>query len=126
MALDRRSVLVVEDEEQVRQLLALMLQRQGYEVTTVLNGLEAVDELRKRRFDVIVADYESPHLDGMRLMLLVRIMWPLIPVILLSGEPGRSQRWATELGAFACFLKPFPSDEFLRSVDQAAAYQCVS
>ncbi|MBX3237518.1 MAG: response regulator [Nitrospiraceae bacterium] len=125
MELERRSVLIVEDEEQVRLLLAVMLERQGYEVTTVVSGLEAVDELRSRQFDVVVADCQSPHLDGMRLMLLVRIMWPHMPVILLSGELGRSQRWATELGAFACFAKPFPSDEFLRSVEQATAHSYV-
>ncbi|MFO0769171.1 MAG: response regulator [Nitrospiraceae bacterium] len=88
MELERRSVLIVEDEEQVRLLLAVMLERQGYEVTTVVSGLEAVDELRSRQFDVVVADCQSPHLDGMRLMLLVRIMWPHMPVILLSGNWG--------------------------------------
>ena len=59
------SVLVVEDEEAIRTILSLSLELAGYTVHTASDGLEALDEMKQRRFDVVVTDYQMPGMDGL-------------------------------------------------------------
>ena len=64
-------VLVAEDEEAVREFVVRALQSQGYEVTAVGDGSEALRELRKDEFDVLVSDIVMPEIDGISLAVLV-------------------------------------------------------
>ena len=123
---DRRSVLVVDEDEQIRQLLVFLLEQGGYEAQSVGDGLEAVEELRKRRFDVVVADYDAPQLDGLRLSLLMRILWPQTPIVLMCAGPQGVKGWGTELGVFSWLSKPFTSDAVLAQVENAVAAEYVS
>ena len=61
-----KRVLIAEDEESVRRLLAVVLEEAGYTVHAVEDGMEALAEMKKRRFDAVVADYRMPRLDGER------------------------------------------------------------
>jgi CheY-like chemotaxis protein len=123
---DRRSILVVDGDMQVRHLLAFLLDREGYDVQLAGDGLKAVDELRKQQFDVVLADCQTPELDGLRLCLLVRILWPHIPVILMTAGSEGVKGWGAELGVFAWLPKPFTSDKVLRHVQTAVASEYVS
>ena len=81
-----KRVLIAEDEESVRRLLAVVLEEAGYTVHAVEDGMEALAEMKKRRFDAVVADYRMPRLDGEQFLLLSRLMWPQTPTVLLSAE----------------------------------------
>ena len=58
-------VLVVDDEESLRTVLGMLLRRQGYEVTTVSDGVEALEALSTQSYSVLLSDLRMPNLDGM-------------------------------------------------------------
>ena len=102
------NVLVVEDEEAVRSMLALSLQHAGYHVHTASDGLEALGEMKQRRFDVVLTDYQMPGINGLEFLSLSKILWPNIPVVILSGDQSEEiAGLAMRNGAFTWLHKPY-------------------
>ena len=123
-----KRVLVAEDEESVRHLLTLVLEAAGYTVHGAEDGMEALAEMKKRRFDAVVADYRMPRLDGEQFLLLSRLMWPQTPTILLSAEHADLPVMLKMQGACALLPKPFDSQGLLQTLQAAveAACRCCS
>ncbi len=116
------NVLVVEDEEAVRSILALSLRHAGYEVHTATDGLEALSEMRQRHFDVVVTDYQMPGMNGLQLMSLAKILWPNTPVVMLSGEQSEEiMDSAMQGGAFTWLHKPYEREVLLQILRMAIA-----
>ena len=105
-------ILVVDDELNMRMVLKAMLKKEGYEVATAADGLEALEILRKEKFAVVATDLKMPRLDGMG--LLDRIMQddPSLPVIILTAHGTVANAVdALKKGAFDYLTKPFEQDE---------------
>lgn len=119
-----KRVLVADDEVSVRRLVTLVLEQEGYIVHEAGDGLQALSEMKKRRFDVVVADYRMPRLDGEQFLILSRLMWPQIPTILLSAElsdvPGR----LAQQGQCAFLGKPFDSQRLLEVIRGELSKAC--
>src|SRR5678815_2378030 len=81
-----KRVLVVEDDTDVRTIICAILIEAGYNVYEACDGLEAVDALKKRRYDALLTDYHMPKMDGLELLDLAQAMWPDLPVILASSD----------------------------------------
>lgn len=104
-----KRVLVVDDDERERQETALVLDQAGFTVVQVCDGLHALSEMQKRRFDVVVTDCHMPHLNGLDFLAQSRVIWPDIPVIIFS-ETRYMSEMAAARGAFAWIRKsPDPS-----------------
>lgn len=113
------SILVVEDEERVRKLIAVALTREGYQVTTADDGREALERLAEALPDLIISDVMMPRLDGLDLLQRLRNdpSTRAIPLILLTAK--RSSRdivAGLELGADDYLGKPFAMGELLARV----------
>ncbi len=115
-----KRVLVVEDDADSRQVLALLLAQAGYSVHEACDGLEAMNEMKRRRFDVVVTDYHMPRLNGFELLMLTRVVWPDLPVVIVSGSQGDMADVAAQNGAFAWIRKPYEGAVLLEVVNQAA------
>lgn len=115
-------VLVVEDDAEMRQWVAEMLEEEGFETNPVPDGLTAIVSLLAEGADAVVTDWRMPGFDGLRLLESTRRLAPAIPVILLTAyaEPGLAE-WVCDHGAYGLLEKPFRRDELLRQVKGALA-----
>ena len=110
-------VLVVEDEPEMRQVLADMLVRPGWRVTQAGDGVEALELLAAQRPDVVLTDLNMPRMDGMELLLQINERYPGLPVVVLTAfgtVPGAVE--AMRGGAFDFLSKPPPGPRQLREV----------
>lgn len=114
-----KRVLLADDEETVRKLLTVQLEQWGFLVIQACDGRQALSELRKRHFDVVVSDIQMPHLDGLNFLRQSRMGWPELPVILISGNGQQGAELAMVRGAAAFLAKPIDAAQLLRAVSMA-------
>ena len=119
-----KRVLVADGEVSVRRLVTLVLEQAGYIVHEAADGFEALGEMKKRRFDVVVADYRMPRLDGEQFLILSRLMWPQTPTILLSAELHNVPNRLSLYGPCTFLAKPFDSQRLLGVVRGALELTC--
>ena len=103
-------VLIVDDEENVTVLLQRSLARlgPGLEVWVANSGAQALDLLNGKRFDLLITDYQMPHMNGLKLTEVVRQRHPEMKVILMTAYPSSQIADLADRLAVACYLvKPF-------------------
>ncbi|HVP39901.1 MAG TPA: sigma-54 dependent transcriptional regulator [Candidatus Saccharimonadales bacterium] len=116
----QNKILVVDDEQSMCQFLALMLRRDGYLVTPVTSGQEALDKLREEEFDVVITDIKMPEMDGLEVLSSVKKLDPGIPVIILTAFASqRSAIEAVNRGAFQYLEKNAKNDDIKMVVKSA-------
>jgi two-component system, NtrC family, response regulator AtoC len=114
-------VLIVDDEVNIRRVLAAMLKREGYEVTTAADGEQALGALQKTPVHVVVTDLVMPRMGGMELLRRVTGEFPDVPVIVITAHGSvDSAVAALKAGAFDYITKPFEQDELKKVIAKAA------
>jgi len=114
-------VLIVDDELNIRRVLAAMLKREGYEVTTASDGEQALAVLQKTPVEVVVTDLVMPRVNGLELLQRVGIQFPDIPVIMITAHGTvDSAVAALKAGAFDYITKPFEQEELKKVIAKAA------
>jgi CheY-like chemotaxis protein len=89
--LTNQSVLLVEDDGDLRAVLSAMLAHTGYQVRTACDGVSALREIETGVPDLIVSDLNMPHMSGFELLSTIRTQFPAIPLIAMSGAFSGSQ-----------------------------------
>jgi DNA-binding NtrC family response regulator len=124
MALGR--ILVVDDEESMCQYLSILLQKEGYEVTTVNSGLQALQVVENDPHDVVMTDIQMPKMDGIQLLKGIKGIDPTTPVIIMTAYASeQSAIDAVNLGAFSYMQKHCKNDEIKMIVRNAMALRQV-
>ncbi len=100
------SILIVDDEANIRAALERWFQMRGFEVHTAEDGLEAVSMCSDRRYDVITMDLEMPRMGGVEAVLAIRRSDPNVPILIVTGLPKDAEQ-ALSGGATKILLKPF-------------------
>src|SRR5512145_2424109 len=114
-------ILIVDDENNIRRVLAAMLKREGYEVTTAADGEQALLVLQKVPVSVVVTDLVMPRVGGMELLRRVVGDWPDVPVIMITAHGSvDSAVAALKAGAFDYVTKPFDQEELKKVIEKAA------
>ncbi|HSW44726.1 MAG TPA: response regulator [Phycisphaerae bacterium] len=124
--LEGRGVLVIDDEEIIRQTVHDVLARYGCRVDTAREGNEAIALVRQRTYDLIVSDIRMPGSNGYDIFKAVKEARPGCPVMFITGfgyDPSHSIIRATPEGLAAVLYKPFKVDELLAEVRKALASQ---
>lgn len=114
-----RTILVAEDDPEVRELVRAQLTAAGYEVVLVRNGEEALSRIRAFRLDAVVLDINLPDIDGYGVLEGIRAMPDTagLPVLILSGRHAAEDvRRAILLGARDYVTKPFTSQQLVGRV----------
>ncbi|HET9597935.1 MAG TPA: sigma-54 dependent transcriptional regulator [Anaeromyxobacteraceae bacterium] len=113
-------VLIVDDELNIRRVLAAMLAREGYEVTTAADGEQALAVLHKTPVHVVVTDLVMPRLGGLELLQKVSVDYPDVPVIVITAHGTvDSAVQALKAGAFDYVTKPFEQEELKKVIAKA-------
>jgi two-component system response regulator PilR (NtrC family) len=108
----RSKILVVDDEESIREFLDIMLRKEGYEVTCAEDGQKAIETLKKKNFDMIISDLQMPRVTGMELLKHVRDTYPeTFFMIITAFGTTESAVDAMKMGAYDYITKPFKIDE---------------
>ena len=107
-------ILIVDDEENLRHMLGLVLKRGGYEITTASSTQEALTKLAEGRHDLLLTDVRMPHGSGLELLKEVRARFPATYVVLMTAYGSLDlASEALSLGAYDYLAKPFKPDEIL-------------
>jgi len=116
----QRTILLVEDEENVRASIAELLELSGIKVTAVETGEAALEVVAKKRFDLVLTDLRLPGIDGIEVIRKVRTAAPHTPCIIITGYASvETAVEAMRAGAFSYLKKPFVKDEMLVTLDKA-------
>lgn len=100
-------LLIVDDEADIREMLARHFRFLGYEVETAANGSGALAKLAEVRTEVVISDIVMPEMDGVELLRAVRSQYPMIHVIMITGYVTLENALACmRHGADACVFKP--------------------
>lgn len=114
------SILLVDDNDDLRSLLAEALGDAGHAVTQAANGRAAIAKLRGAGFEVVVTDVVMPEADGAEVLAAMRKLPQRPRVVVISGggqiEPTRYLQMARALGADAVLQKPFPPSRLIEVV----------
>src|SRR2546427_12110035 len=114
-----RTILIVEDDADIRELMKIFLEADGYRVNLAADGLDAFEELRAGpRPALILLDLMMPRMDGEHFLERLRgSRFANIPVIIMSGHCA-AERKAEELSVVQCLMKPVEVDQLLKTVRQ--------
>ena len=113
-------IAVVDDDPGVLRSLEDLLESAEYDVRTATSAAALLDSASLAQIDCLISDVDMPGMDGIALMRQVRAMYPLMPVIFISGYPDRLMRLA-RLGENKprLFTKPFQGHQLLEAVAEA-------
>jgi two-component system alkaline phosphatase synthesis response regulator PhoP len=115
----KKSILLVEDEENLHEALKLNLQLEGYDVSSAFDGVKALDMIRQEYFDLVILDVMLPGLDGITIAETMRIQNNDSPVLMLSAKnTGADRVLGLKKGADDYLTKPFNLEELLLRVQK--------
>ena len=119
MSQKKYSILLVEDEENLLETLKLNLELEGYEVSGVSDGIEALEALQNEYFNLIILDVMLPELDGISVCESIRLQGNEIPILILSAKNSGADRvLGLKKGADDYLTKPFNLEELLLRVNK--------
>lgn len=111
-----RKILIVEDEEKIREVIAAYLKRDGFETTEAGNGKNALHEMSKKTFDLIILDLMLPDMNGEDVCKQIRTIFST-PIIMLTAKASINHRiQGLTIGADDYIVKPFDPNELIARV----------
>jgi len=124
--LEPEKILVVDDEEAIREVVSTLLSAQGYQCTTSSNGRLALEAFRKGSYDLVLSDIVMPEMDGLKLLGELRLEDPDVPVIMVTAMHDIAIALeAIRAGAYDYILKPFEKDQLHLSVRRALEHRAL-
>jgi len=113
-------ILIIDDEPQIRSMLTLMLERDGYEVVEAPDGVAGIKAYRQNPVDLIITDLIMPNKDGIGMIIDLKKEFPDVKIIAMSGgglnKPDGYLKGAKKLGAACTLTKPIDREKLLDAV----------
>lgn len=113
-------IMVVDDEEGIRELLSEVLSVQGFDVTAAKDGAESLKYMKRDNFDLVVTDINMPHINGIELLKRMKKAGRKEKIVVMTGSAFDYSGLAKEI-PLVCYQlkKPFKMDDFLKIVSSA-------
>lgn len=121
-ALDKKgkSILIIDDEKIVRELLAQELGKRGFAVEAACDGLEGLEKALEHGYDLVIADIRMPNIDGISCMSILRKINPKLSFIFVTGFPvEQALEDVLKRNSCLCLKKPFELQELLKTVEES-------
>jgi DNA-binding NtrC family response regulator len=126
MSRERTRILIVDDEEIVRESLSAWLEKDGYTLATAQDGETAIDRVKKERWSILLVDLKMPGIDGLQVLENVRKVQPdAAAVIMTAYATVDTAVAAMKLGAYDYLVKPFDPEELSLMVQKIVAQQAL-
>ncbi len=124
---ERKQILVVDDEPNLRRVLRAQLERDGYDVHTAEDGEQALALLHEHHIDLVITDLRMPKLDGMELLRRITALEDAMPVVMITAHGTVDTAVeALKMGAFDYITKPFDQEDVRTIVRKAVRTQDLS
>src|SRR6201984_655481 len=124
LTVETEKILVVDDEEAIREVVSTMLQAKGYDCAAVNNGRAAQEYVKRTTPDLVLSDMIMPEMDGIKLLDWLREYDPEVPVIMVTAIHDISTALeAIRRGAYDYILKPFEKDQLFLGVGRALQHR---
>lgn len=122
--IEKKRILVVDDDQSFRLLIGKHLKKEGYEVSFAENGINALQILKEESFDVIISDQQMPEMDGIELLSKANNLYPDTPFIMLTafGDIKKAVS-AVKLGAYDYLEKPYRIEDLLTTINRALEHK---
>ncbi len=105
-------ILVVDDEQSMTQFLSIVLRKEGFHVTAVSNGRDALEKVKNDTYDVVITDIKMPGMDGIQLLHQIKKHDPSLPVVIMTAYASQQSAIdAVNHGAFQYLIKNAKNDE---------------
>lgn len=120
----KAKILVVDDEQGIRDLFYYMLTPLGYEIDSAVDGVEGIELFEKNKYDIIFLDVHMPRMQGPAVLKMIKQIKPDQTVIIFSSSSDPNFRFESEaknLGAYTCIYKPFELEEILKIINEVLA-----
>lgn len=114
-----KKILIVDDSPSIRNVVEFALSQEGYDITTAIDGLDALKKLPLDDYKLIVTDLYMPNMTGLELIKEARLIeqYKFTPILFLTTENNMSKKQeAKKAGATGWIVKPFDPDKLLRAV----------
>lgn len=115
-------ILLVEDDEPTRKILAKLLAQHGYKVAEASNGRAAMDQIQHTPTELVITDMMMPEMDGMEMIVSLRRIYPGVKIIAISesglGPAENSLKIARALGAQKTLVKPLDAEHLISAVQE--------
>jgi CheY-like chemotaxis protein len=107
------TILVVDDEEPIRNLVVTFLSKLGHSCLTAVDGVDALDKMKGNKINAVITDIKMPNMDGITLTSEILTQYPDLPILVMTAfEQEYSPGIVISVGAREFIKKPFSLDEF--------------
>ncbi len=115
-----KRILIADDEEVIRDVYVRTLASENYELSTCINGLEAIERIQKDNFDMLILDLKMPKMDGLAVLKEIKMMGKDLAVIIVTGYATiTTVKETLKLGCFDYLVKPFNIEELKITIKRA-------
>ena len=122
--MDKKRILIVDDDPEICETLSDILDEEGYDVVTANDGQEALEKIRQDSFNLVITDIKMPIMDGMALLKEIEKSHTDIEVIVITSYGNEGQQVeATRLGAYEYLNKPLKVDQLKNIIARALQMQ---
>ena len=117
-------ILLVDDEKVVREMLAHVLEAEGFSVRLAEDGLQAFQELQRRSYHLVLSDLKMPHMNGLELLQRIgEQRLPVVTIIMTAFGTVETAIEAMKRGAYDYILKPFKNEDLIRVIHKGLKQQ---
>jgi len=121
----KASILIVEDDANIRETISTILQQKGYSTNTAKTGQEAIQKSKTKFFNLALLDIKLPDIEGTKLLTMMHGNLPKMMKIMITGYPSLENAVeAVNLGADAYIIKPVKPDKLLALIEEKLKEQC--